>query len=81
MADGDDPDHPQVTETEQLLIDWGRLVVRAPHDISAEFYARLERAFAPELRAALLRFAAQIVAMNLVNTVGLVQVDTPDAII
>ena len=30
---GDDPDNPQVTETEQLLIDWGRLIARDPHGI------------------------------------------------
>jgi hypothetical protein len=67
---GDDPDHPQVTETEQLLIDWGRLVVRSPRDIPEEFYARLEAAFSPERRLALLTFAARVVAINIVNTAG-----------
>jgi hypothetical protein len=67
---GDDPDHPQVTETEQLLIDWGRLVVRSPRDIPDEFYGRLESAFGPERRLALLTFAARVVAINIVNTVG-----------
>ena len=70
VSAGDDPDHPQVTETEQLLIDWGRLTVRSPHDIPPQFYAALEHAFVPELREKFLLFAAQIVAMNLVNTVG-----------
>jgi hypothetical protein len=72
---GDDPDHPQVTETEQLLIDWGRLVVRSPRDIPDEFYARLESAFSPQLRLSLLSFAARVVAINLVNTVGRVGAD------
>ena len=74
---GDDPDRPQVTETEQLLIDWGRLLVRVPRDIPQDFYDRLEAAFSPERRLALLSFAAQIVAINLVNTVGRVSPDLP----
>ena len=74
-ATGDDPDHPQVTETEQLIIDWGRLIVSSPRDIPEAFYARLEGAFTPERRLALLSFAARVVAINLVNTVGRVPVD------
>jgi len=74
-AAGDDPDHPQVTETEQLIIDWGRLIVSSPRDIPEAFYARLEGAFTPGRRLALLAFAARVVAINLVNTVGRVPVD------
>ena len=74
-AAGDDPDHPQVTETEQLIIDWGRLIVSSPRDIPEAFYARLESAFTPGRRLALLAFAARVVAINLVNTVGRVPVD------
>ena len=72
---GDDPDHPQVTETEQLIIDWGRFIVSSPRDIPQAFYARLEAAFSPGRRLALLSFAARVVAINLVNTVGRVSVD------
>ena len=75
IAAGDDPDHPQVTETEQLIIDWGRLIVSSPRDIPEAFYARLEGAFTPGRRLALLSFAARVVAINLVNTVGRVPVD------
>ena len=74
-AAGDDPDHPQVTETEQLIIDWGRLIVSSPREIPEAFYARLESAFTPGRRLALLSFAARVVAINLVNTVGRVPVD------
>jgi alkylhydroperoxidase family enzyme len=72
---GDDPEQPQVTETEQLLIDWGRLIVRTPHDIPDEFYARLEAAFSPERRLTLLAFAAQLSAVNLLNIVGRIPLD------
>jgi hypothetical protein len=72
---GDDPDHPQVTETEQLLIDWGRLIAGRPHDIPQEFYDRLEGAFSPERRLTLLAFAGLTVATNLLNTIGRIPLD------
>ncbi|HEY0259326.1 MAG TPA: hypothetical protein VGC18_05690 [Lacisediminihabitans sp.] len=74
---GDDPDNPQVTEAEQLLIDWGRLIVRSPHDIPDEFYSRLQSAFGPERRLTLLAFAGQTVALDLLATVGRIPLD-PD---
>ncbi len=67
---GDDPDNPQVTEAEQLLIDWGRLVATTPAAISDDFYARLESTFSPERRQTLLRFATRTVAINLTAIVG-----------
>jgi hypothetical protein len=72
---GDDPDNPEVTETERLLMDWGRLIARSPHDIPDAFYARLEEKFSPERRLTLLAFAGQMVATNVFNTVGRVPVD------
>ena len=58
IDNGEDPDNPQVTEAEQLLIDWGRWIVRDPGGIPDEFYGRLEEAFNPQLRVLLLAFAA-----------------------
>ena len=72
---GEDVDDPQVTEAEQLLMDWGRLIARSPHDIPDELYARLEATFQPRLRLILVAFAGQMVATNLVNTVGRVPLD------
>jgi hypothetical protein len=72
---GDDPDNPQVTETEQLLIDWGRLIARDPHGVPDEMYARLESTFNPKLRTLLVAFAGLMVAVNLVTTVGRIPVD------
>lgn len=67
---GDDPDSPEVTEAEQLLIDWGKLLVTTPHDIADAFYRQLEETFAPERRLTLLAFAGQMIATNLLNTAG-----------
>jgi len=75
LENGEDPDSPQVTQAEQLLIDWGRLIASTPGAIPAEFYARLEKAFSPQLRVLLLEFAGQLVATNLIATVGKVPLD------
>ena len=72
---GDDPDNPQVTEAEQLLIDWGRLIAGNPHGIPQVFYDRLEATFSPERRVTLLAFAGLTVAANLLSTVGKVPLD------
>ncbi len=75
IENGEDPDSPQVTQAEQLLIDWARLIAATPHAIPAEFYTRLETAFSPQLRVLLLEFAGQLVATNLFCTVGKVSLD------
>jgi hypothetical protein len=72
---GENVDDPQVTETEQLLMDWGRLIARDPHAIPDEMFARLEAAFTPTLRVILVAFAGQMVATNLINMVGRVPLD------
>jgi hypothetical protein len=72
---GGDPDNPEVTEAEQLLIDWGKLLVRARHDIPDAFYGELEETFAPERRLTLLAFAGQMIATNLLNTAGRIPLD------
>ena len=75
MDNGEDPENPQVTEAEQLLIDWGRQIVSSPAAIPDEFYGKLEAAFNPQLRVLLLGFAGQLVATNLFAIVGRVPLD------
>lgn len=70
VESGDDPDAPVVTETEQLLLAWGRLIASTPHAIPADVSARVEAAFSPALRMLLVAFAGQVIAMNLVAIVG-----------
>lgn len=72
---GEDLEHPEVTETEQLLIDWGRIIARDPHGVPDEMYARLESTFNPKLRTLLVAFAGLMVAVNLFTTVGRIPVD------
>ncbi|MBK4347566.1 hypothetical protein [Lacisediminihabitans changchengi] len=72
---GDDPVSPQVTEAEQLLIDWGRLIASAPHGIPAEFSAQIEATFGAERRLTLLAFAGLTVALAVVTIVGGIPTD------
>jgi hypothetical protein len=75
VESGENVDDPQVTEAEQLLMDWGRLIAREPSAIPDEMYARLEASFNPKLRLILVAFAAQTIAAAVFTTVGRVPVD------
>lgn len=59
---GTDVDSPEVTESEGLLIRWGRLFARDSEGIPAEVEAEFERVFNPQLRELLIQFAALSVA-------------------
>jgi len=59
---GTDVDSPEVTESEGLLIRWGRLFARDSEGIPAEVEAEFERVFRPALRELLVEFAALSVA-------------------
>jgi hypothetical protein len=61
-ASGTDVDSPEVTESEALLIRWGRLFARDSEGIPADVQAEFERVFNPQLRANLVVFAALTVA-------------------
>jgi hypothetical protein len=61
-ASGTDVDAPQVTESEGLLIRWGRLFAEDPEGIPADVQAEFERVFTPQLRGKLVQFAALTVA-------------------
>jgi hypothetical protein len=59
---GTDVDSPEVTESEGLLIRWGRLFARDSEGIPADVEAEFERVFRPGLRELLVEFAALSVA-------------------
>lgn len=50
-ATGNDPERPQLTETESLLVDWGR--ASAAGTVDAALSARASAAFSPQLAALL----------------------------
>ncbi|TXK17354.1 hypothetical protein [Homoserinibacter sp. GY 40078] len=67
---GDDPDAPQVTESERLLLDWGGLIGVDPASIPDGLRDRLSTAFSPRLRLMLAAFAGMVVACDVVAAVG-----------
>jgi hypothetical protein len=75
IESGDDPDNPQVTEAEQLLLEWGRMIANDPTGIPDDFRVRLEEAFSPKLRVILVAFAGLMVATNVFNSVARVPLD------
>jgi hypothetical protein len=56
---GGDLGSPELTEAEQLLVDWGRVLGGAPGEID---HARVESSFNPQLREALVEYAAGLSA-------------------
>ena len=72
---GDDPDDPQVTDTEKLLLEWGQKIGSDPRAIDDEFRGRLERAFQPKLRILLVSFAGLTVARTTVAIVADIPLD------
>jgi hypothetical protein len=67
---GTDVDNPQVTETERLLIDWGRLVARDARELDTRWREQFESTFNPALQQLLVRFAALSIASAVVDNVG-----------
>ena len=74
VAGGENPDAPQVTEAEQLLIDWGRAIGHDPRSLPADLDDRLAAVFSPASRTVLVAFAARVVAANVFVSVGRVDI-------
>lgn len=70
VARGEDPDHPQVTEAEQLLIDWGRAIGRDRESVPTELQDRLAAVFSPASRTILAEFAGRVLAANVAASDG-----------
>lgn len=72
---GDDPDNPKISETEELLMDFGSAICVDPHNIPDELYDRLKEQFTEEQIVLLIAFAGIMYATNLFNTVAKVPLD------
>ncbi len=72
---GDDPDDPKLSATEKLLMDLGRAVAKAPHDIPDRIYRELGETFDDRQLTLIVGFACQMCATNLCTTVVRVPVD------
>lgn len=67
---GENPDDPQVTETERLVLDWVRLIARDPAAVPDEVVTRVEAALSPQLRLQLVALVGQLVATTVVIAAG-----------
>lgn len=72
---GDDPDDPQLSDTENLLINFGTAICTNPHEIPDGIYAALSEKFTAEQIVLLISFAGLMYATNLFNTVAKVPLD------
>lgn len=74
---GDDPDRPQVTEAEALLLEWGRAVGADPGRVPADLVSRVEATFKPTTRAVLAGYAGLMFAVCVYSL--LAQLEPPTA--
>ena len=72
---GEDPDKMQLTEREELLAEFGRLISRERSRVPDEVYARLAAEFTDEQMVALTALGALMVATNVFNNVLDVDLD------
>jgi alkylhydroperoxidase family enzyme len=75
IESGDDPDNPVLSETEQLLMDFGRALSRNPHAIDEALYGALQSRFTTEQIVVLIAFGGIMAATNLFNTVARIPLD------
>ena len=64
---GKDPDNLELTEKEQVLVEYGRQLVKDSNNVSDELYAKLERFFNEEEIVLLTVFAGIMIATNTFN--------------
>ncbi len=76
LADsGDNPDDPEISDKEQVLIDFGRQCVVEPNGVDDALYRRLKSFFTDVQIVALTAFAGLMIATNLINSALKVDLD------
>ena len=72
---GIDFEHFAFTEEEQLLIDYGRAIVKDANHVPAEIFTRLKQKWSEEQIVAITAFATIMIATNLINKTLQVELD------
>jgi alkylhydroperoxidase family enzyme len=75
IDDGDDPDNPVLSETEKLLMDFGRAMTKAPNAVPEDIYKKLRAQFNTEQLVLLISFAGIMSATNIFNMVAKIPLD------
>lgn len=72
---GDDPDRPDLSDTENLLIKFGRQCVIDPNNVSNKMFEKMKAIFSDNQIVVLTAFAGLMIATNLINSVLEVDLD------
>jgi alkylhydroperoxidase family enzyme len=72
---GDNPDAPQLSQKEDLLIRYGRQCVLAPNNLDDRLFAELKHLFTEYEIVTLTAFAGLMIATNLINNALKVELD------
>ncbi len=72
---GDNPDQLAMDEREEVVVDYGRQLVRDANQVSDELYARLARQFTQPQIVALTAFGSMMIATNIFNNALRVDLD------
>ena len=72
---GDDPDFPELSEEENLLMELGFSISEDPHNIDPDIYTALRARYNEEQLVLLFAFAGIMAATNLFNTAAQVPLD------
>lgn len=75
IDNGEDLEHLELNETEQLLLDFGVQITKRPHAIDEEIYQKLRAKYDDRVLTQLVGFAGMMYATNLFNTVARVPLD------
>ena len=75
IDNGEDLEHLELNETEQLLLDFGVQITKRPHAIDEEIYQKLRATYDDRVLTQLVGFAGMMYATNLFNTVARVPLD------
>jgi alkylhydroperoxidase family enzyme len=72
---GEDPDHLELDERDQIVVEYGRQLVNDSHQVSDQLYARLAGFLSPSQIVALTAFGALMIATNVFNDALRVDLD------
>ena len=75
IDNGEDLEHLELNETEQLLLDFGVQITKRPHAIDEAIYEKLRAKYDDRVLTQLVGFAGMMYATNLFNTVARVPLD------
>jgi len=75
IDNGEDLEHLELNETEQLLLDFGVQITKRPHAIDEAIYEKLRAKYDDRVLTQLIGFAGMMYATNLFNTVARVPLD------